>query len=83
MIRKSIYKLINLINMDQIINSVLFLGIDKDKLKTLVKKYENIKINLNILESCLDKDEIIFCSHLFKYQQKINMNDLIKRLEKI
>lgn len=62
--------------METILNSVMFKDIQKEKLNYFYNKYKDFKINIQHFENIIDKDEIIFCCYLMKYQQNTEINDL-------
>ena len=73
--------------MESILNSIMFQNINKQKLIMFHNKYldsstsKYIKINNEIIQNLIDKDEVIFCYYLMKYQNKMEMNDLSDQLQ--
>ena len=59
-----------------IYNSLLLKKITKEKLLLLIEKYRNKKITTDDLERCQDRDELMYCYHMYNWQQKKEVNDL-------
>jgi hypothetical protein len=62
--------------MEAVLSSIMFRGINTNKLIELYNKYNNSIITRHTIESLNDKDELIFCYYWMKYQQKIEVSKL-------
>ncbi len=59
-----------------IYKSLILSKITKEKLLYLIDKYRNKKITIEQLENCQDRDELMYCYHMYNWQQKKEVNDL-------
>jgi len=64
-------------------NSSVFSNMNKRKLSELIEKYKDKIININDLENCKDRDELLYCFNVFKWQQKKEVTDLNEIMKKL